>query len=389
MSTAPVAERLTVETEASGEFQSLLLRFDDHRTVLLHSRRNPLEEAGRLVAPLFSAGDPDLVIVVGLGLGYVLDAIERRSDVTKVLAFEVCPATIGPMRARRDWSDWVNTGRLTHLVGPDYEGVAEAWKLMKTGAEPPGLLVSAVFERETPAEVRRARDLVERVFQDARRNAETGTRANAEARLRFAGVYLLNTIRNLPVIAAEGEVSELFGAFAGTPAVVVGAGPSLDKDLEVLSGLQERVLVVAVDTAVRPLLAAGIRPHLVVAVDPQECNARHLCDLPDTEGMWLVAESSITPETFDQFCGRCFIFRVSDHQPWPWLTEHGADHARLQTWGSVLTSTFDLACRMGCDPVVFVGADLAFTDGVFYCRNTIYESEWAPTADRVEYWGLC
>ena len=53
------------------------------------------------------------------------------------------------------------------------------------------------------------------------------------------------------VIAAEGEVSELFGAFAGTPAVVVGAGPSLDKDLEVLSGLQERVLVVAVDTVVR------------------------------------------------------------------------------------------------------------------------------------------
>jgi len=72
---------------------------------------------------------------------------------------------------------------------------------------------------------------------------------------------------------------------------------------------------VAVDTAVRPLLAAGIRPHLVVAVDPQEVNARHLCVLPDTEGMWLVAESSIRPETFDQFCGRCFIFRVSDHQP--------------------------------------------------------------------------
>ena len=31
---------------------------------------------------------------------------------------------------------------------------------------------------------------------------------------------------------------------------------------------------------------------------------------------------------------------------------------------------------LGCDPIVFTGADLAYTDGLLYCRNTTYEPEW-------------
>jgi hypothetical protein len=42
-----------------------------------------------------------------------------------------------------------------------------------------------------------------------------------------------------------------------------------------------------------------------------------------------------------------------------------------------LTSAFDLALRMGCDPIVFAGADLAYSHGRPYCRGTIYEAQWA------------
>ena len=48
----------------------------------------------------------------------------------------------------------------------------------------------------------------------------------------------------------------------------------------------------------------------------------------------------------------------------------------LRAWGSVLTSAFDLALRMGCDPVVFAGLDLAFTRERPYCANTIFDREW-------------
>src|SRR6185436_6716403 len=90
------------------------------------------------------------------------------------------------------------------------------------------------------------------------RRVIAGVRANEEARREFAGRYLLNTLNNLPAISSEGDAAGLFGAFAGVPAIVIGAGPSLDRNVEHLRTLQERGLLIAVDTAVRPLLAADV-----------------------------------------------------------------------------------------------------------------------------------
>ncbi len=204
-----------------------------------------------------------------------------------------------------------------------------------------------------------------------------GERANDKARRKFAPRYLLNTLRNIPTIAASADVSALFNAATGVPAVVVAAGPSLDRNLEALRALAPHVLLIAVDTAARPLLEAGVEPQLVVAVDPSVLNARHLRDLPDTGRTWLVAEGSLDPSAFEWFAGRTFVFSVSDHEPWPWLRAAGLGRGRLRAWGSVLTSACDLALRAGCDPIVFAGADLAYTGGQPYCRGTVYEHDWA------------
>jgi hypothetical protein len=220
--------------------------------------------------------------------------------------------------------------------------------------------------------VGRARDLVDRLLASAR--------ANAEARATLAATYLRNTLRNLPAIAAEGDVTALDDAARGLPAAVVAAGPSLDRALPALARIQHSALIIAVDTALRPLLGAGIAPHLVVAVDPTEANARHLTELPPCPGTFLVAEGSIDPMAVAGFAGRTFFFNVSDHAPWPWLRAQGRDPGRLRAFGSVLTSAFDLALRMGCDPVIFAGADLAFTGARPYARGVTYELDWRRNA---------
>jgi len=135
-------------------------------------------------------------------------------------------------------------------------------------------------------------------------------------------------------------------------------------------------VVVAVDTALRPLLAAGVRPHLVVAVDPNELNAQHLAGVADAEGVWFAAEGSLHPSVFGSFGGRTFIFKVSDHQPWPWLARAGVARGALRAWGSVVTSALDLTLRMGCNPIVFVGHDCAYTGGRPYCDNTTFHDTW-------------
>jgi tetratricopeptide (TPR) repeat protein len=362
-------EGARVRLEQGTGHASLSLCTEDGRWVRLHSLRNPIAEADAVIAPAFASTEPELVIVIGLGLGYVLDAIEARSSKTRVLALEPLPASVIHMMARRDWSAWQRDGRLRVLIGPDYAGAAEAWTEIDAEAPMPPIIVHPVLAREATTEVRRARELVERIT--------FGAQANLNARKRFASRYLLNILKNLPTIVSEANVGALFGLFPDIPAIIASAGPSLDQNLAALRGGQDRALLIAVDTAVRPLLSAGIDPHLVVSVDPSPENARHLAKLPDPGRTWLAAEGSLDRGAFVQFAGRIFTFKVSDHHPWPWLRGFGIERDVLRAWGSVATSAFDLAIKLQCRPIVFVGQDLAYTNGRPYCRGTTFEENWA------------
>lgn len=383
----PLVTRQAVESSrAEGVIQihstalmSASVRTPDGRWVRIHSGRDPVTEADRFLDAALPEGLPPAVFVIGSGLGYVLEAIERRSAGTKVIAIEPFPAIARAMLQRRDWREWMQSGRLTIVIGPHYLDASDAWKALDARAASPSILEHVVLAREFPVEVARAHRLADAIV--------LGAQGNDNARKKFAGRYLLNTLTNLPALVAEGDVASLRDLCHGIPAIVVAAGPSLDDNIQQLQELEDRVLIVAVDTALRPLRAAGIRPHLVVAVDPSALNAKHLLGIADTGGSWLVGEGSIDGCVFSEFAGRAFSFKVSDHHPWPWLRAHGFDRGVLRAWGSVLTTAFDLACYAGCNPVVFVGADLAYTDGVHYCRGTIHEdaaNHLAPVAARAD-----
>ncbi len=305
-----------------------------------------------------------VLFVIGLGEGHLLGALERRGWRGRVIALE--PGGTSPLAP---------SAALTILTGPDYTGLDQAVMALEPDCEQPVVVGD-------PAVMRGCRDEAVRVSRLVVR-AWFGARANQEARRKYAGPYLLNTLRNLPAIAASEDAGLLVDAFVGLPAVLVAAGPSLDVNLPEIVAHRDKVVLIAVDTALRPLLTAGVPPDVVVALDPSDANASHLVDLPACPRTWLVGEGSLDPVAFDHFAGRTCVFRVADHHPWPWLRGLGLDHHPLRAWGSVLTTAFDLALQMGCDPIVFTGADLAFSGGRPYARGTTFEEEWR----RARAWG--
>ena len=311
---------------------------------------------------------PSLLIVVGIDEGHLLDVLDKRGSSAKVLAIEPDRAMAGAFQSRRDLHTWRSSGRLAHLVHPDYSGADEAWRMFPNNANDCLLMVNPRLKEGSPDVAAAARTAQKILY---------GVRANAAARRQFAPRYLTNVIRNVPAIASGGDVRALTNAFQGIPAVIAAAGPSLDAAIPELQRMNGQGLLIAVDTALRPMLEAGITPQLVTALDPSLLNARHfqmLADCPDT---WLVAESALDHSAVAPFDGRTFWLRIAKHHPWPWLNACGIEVGHIDVWGSVLTGAFQLACVAGCDPIIFVGADLAFTGGRPYCRGTTYEFDWA------------
>jgi hypothetical protein len=320
--------------------------------------------------PLASLPQPDVpptVFLVGCNAG-TLDTLARRRPDVAAVVLEPDADVARRFLDSRDWSAWTATRRLTLLVGPDYAGASGAWRPANVPREEPPIVIDASLADRADA-VQPALLVAGRLIADAR--------ANAAARDAHAARYLLHTLSNATRIAREGDAAALDGAFAGTPAIVVGAGPSLDGRLPAIADARRRALVIACDTAARPLMAAGIQPHFIVAVDPAESNAMHLAALHGPARTWLVAEGSLHPTAFASFDRRTFFFNVSDHEPWPWLRVQGLGRGRLAAWGSVATSALDLALRMGCSPVLLAGLDFAFTGGRAYCRGTTFEAQWA------------
>lgn len=340
-----------------------------------------VDAARWLDARLGDAPVPPLLVVLGLGDGALLDVLDARAPHTRVLALEPDAAQTARFRSR-DWTQWLRDGRLVYLVDPDYTGADEAWRLFPPTTDAPVVLTHPAIARNPgPEAVRAARVLKTIVF---------GAQANATARQQFAPGYLLNSLRNAPALGAGRDVRDLTDVFAGRPAVIAAAGPSLDAVVPELRKVHERAVLIAVDTALRPLLNTGARPHLAVGLDPSALNARHFRALPPCPDTWLVSESALDAAAHRHFGERSFWFRVANHDPWPWYQELGLDVGLIEVWGSVVTAAFQVAVLAGCDPIVFVGTDLAYTDGRPYARRTTYEYEWARQvaagADLAQLW---
>jgi hypothetical protein len=346
------------------------------RLISLHSRRDPAAEAARLVAAAGPSDAHAVAVVAGVGLGFVVEALEQQQPSLPIVLADTSFDRLVPCLSRRDWTPYIAGGQLG-VFSPDVAADSGGLRRLLEARDGTLLVVPhPVLSRETGGDLASTLSAFNRAW--------LGARANREARLRFERPYYENTLANLWRLEAIDDVRNLAGSERGRAAMVVAAGPSLDRQLPEIARARESAVLVAVDTALRPLLAAGLDPDFVVAVDLSETNARHLLDLASRTTARLVGELSLPPMLLDAFGDRALAYRVGLNEPWPWLVAHGVEVGVLAAWGSVLVTTIDFACHLGADPVLLCGADLAYTGNRPYCRGTTFGTDAAARGDSEE-----
>ncbi|MDO8834797.1 MAG: DUF115 domain-containing protein [Vicinamibacterales bacterium] len=359
--------RLALESGLQGvQFR---VQTDAGRWVVVHGRQ-PAEDALTWWKERVSGagGTTGAVVMIGAGLGYGVAAALADAAAVAVLVIEHDPARAQALLAARDWRPWIEQRRFAVLVGPDYVGRSDIAAQLFSGATKPLVLAHPVLQRAYPTDALASARVAKALVSEARHNQT--------AHSVFAERYLLNTLSNLGNILASRRVSELTGLGTGQAAIVAGAGPSLNRNIVELLPFRDRAIIIAAGSAVRPLREAGIEADVNVALDPADLTARNLAGTETGTRAVLVAEGSVPAEVFRQFRSRTFAFRVGENHPWPWLAGLGIDPGCLRAWGSVITSAFDLAVRLGCNPIVLVGADHSYTGGQPYCRQTTWEGDW-------------
>lgn len=185
--------------------------------------------------------------------------------------------------------------------------------------------------------------------------------------LSFQRVIPRNTLYNMKHTIRTRNVGQIREALEGypleeIPAVIVCAGPSLDKNIQELKKIQGRALIIVVDAALRAVLRAGIHPDLVCTVDPNPPE-RFFTEL-DLSGLTWCCENASKPEIIRKYGERVYYFGYFEKGWNQTISEMlGYGFPVLPTGGSVSSIAFAMALYFGFRKIVFMGQDLAFTGG--------------------------
>jgi tetratricopeptide (TPR) repeat protein len=199
-----------------------------------------------------------------------------------------------------------------------------------------------------------------RLFGDVRQDVDMFFRNlgnSIEDTLLGVKQFAVNTLS----IAFTAPLESLKDLTRGRPVVVVSAGPSLDKNVHLLSRVKGRMPILCNDVVLPKLLAKGIVPDLVCALERgyliYEQWFSKICD--QTKDMLLVAPAVVTPEVFGTFRGPKFLVAKTGLP----LDERLADlfaMDKMHTGASVAHMCFNIAQLLGASPIVLLGQDLAY-----------------------------
>jgi len=154
------------------------------------------------------------------------------------------------------------------------------------------------------------------------------------------------------------------------PAIIVAAGPSLDKNIDELQKAQGKSLIIAVDSSIRALLQRNIIPDLLVTTDPHK--PMILFDDERALNIPLIVCMHTRYDIMVKHVGKKFMFSDSEYIANIYNRFNKVISA-LETGGSVANTAFSMAKYLGFKKIILMGQDLAFTNNKKHADNVYDE----------------
>jgi hypothetical protein len=335
---------------------TLLVKNAAGQQYFLHSHHDPTEEAVSLLGDR-RFHDGDVTILFGFGLGYLVQEIRKRMGPSHdLIVIEQRPDIFKAAMGLVDLTNVLSDSRIRFCVGVDSDAVIETLKDIQ------GKALSGSIQKLSygpavdllPDAYRKLENEIELYVSELKTNLHS---FRAQIPLRIANLF-----HNLPVLCRSKPATVLKDAFKGLPAVVVTAGPSLDKNIRMIRKARRKAPIIAADAALKPLLASGITPDIIATLESHDQNAKKFSGiLPNQlEDIALVFDPEGNQAIPKLFAGPRF-FTSSQNTFSNWLVGHFGAVRDFPCMYTVSHLAFFVARHMGCDPIILAGFDFSFT----------------------------
>ena len=343
---------------------NLLIKLPDGRDVLFYE-----------TAPLDGKNGQDfkkqdVLFFVGMGLNPLM-AAQKFAGQPRIVVVERQPAVFDLALRHVDLTPLLTYPYLDLFVGPRFS-VSEMVKRYELNI----VVGQGQLIRHHPSAA---------VFGESFLTLERAVRENIHTLMinwntmkKFGRDMFANAMTNLPSLIRGTPLERLRGKFSGYPVVCVAAGPSLDKELPQLKKIGNQALIIAIDSAVRTLLTAGIRPHMVATVDVKSFNFEKVrAWVDELRDAVLIFSLNANPDNVRAFLGQRRVAVASQEVVLDnWLGPRWQIDCNLPgSMGSVTHGAFFTALVLGGSPIVLAGMDLAHSEGQDHAKDAVFRSD--------------
>ena len=194
--------------------------------------------------------------------------------------------------------------------------------------------------------------------------------------------FMRNSLQNLSVIKESSPLNSYIGINKDIPGIIVSAGPSLDKNIEDMVANKEKVkkcFVIASNRTFTTLIKNGIKPDLVVSIDPSDAMYEMMKDSLNEDVPLLYYEYSNRYLMKNYKGEKIYMSNIFSK-----VIEEINKFEGLSQGGSVAHTCLAMANILGCNPIILVGQDLAYTydkhhseKATFNIVDNIITESWA------------
>lgn len=331
-----------------------------YKETLIHNKSNPLAEAKEIFS--LSVNTPVAIhLIYGLGLGYLFQVASLNSKGTVIL-YEPDLNVLWISLTLVDFSNDILKKNV--YISDSYDEISKVIYEHSGMQNSPQLLSlpsqRSYDEKSFDELVLQLQNLVGAFALDLK-----------YTRQKFYSNFV-SILRNLPKLVNENPLHVYKDVYKGKTAVVVSAGPTLDKNIKTLKENRDKYVLFVVGTAVKTLYKNGIKPDFIVIIETYN-SVRQL------EGLDLSDVNFIT-EPYSHWALRNFEFKqvfshISSNTPVNhfWSQIIGEKIDEYSSKGTVSYTALNSARLLGCSKIILVGQDLAYIEGQCYSKDSAYK----------------
>ncbi|WML35487.1 6-hydroxymethylpterin diphosphokinase MptE-like protein [Clostridium sp. OS1-26] len=347
--------------ENSMDDRNIIRAVSEDKKVYIGSKYSVERDISKFISDLGSINGNALILVFGLGTGeHIRELLKSITDSNKIIIIEPS-LEIANLFSNVENLKYILEDRRVKIFIYDEKNID---KDLNSSIES--------YEIDTIKFISFANYVS--LFEDEFKNLNTSLRKitqnkriGRDTMAFFSQTFFQNFIKNMKQSAGCSVINSYKDLFKGRPAIIVSAGPSLEKNIHLLKDVQDKFIIICGARTLKALKNADIIPDFVCAIDPQEVTytiMKH--NLEST--VPLVFMDSVNYKIVQEYKGNKILFSNEGMEGYV-ESITGREVDSLLQGGSVAHICMGLAVYLGCNPIIFIGQDLAYTGDKFHAES--------------------